>query len=302
MAVRALEDETAFPRTRPHLPSGIGWLLVAAIAFVALIVGAVGTLGYESIRSAADANTTNRQAASLDQGLQAQLNVESFSGGQIVGSLHTEGDFVDLAEHMGGILLSFTNGATREPGAQGHTADVMLGLSPGVGTTIPAGSYPIRCYRYTFGNASWSVQQSSIPCPARRTDGQPGSVQAQMGALLAIQPVLRGSPLHPAPAGYPLNAGGAQELLANLYIFPDNSPVSHPFILSGESGPGVFAAAIQRDGACFYLRMSAPSAAPPNQADALWLAPADDQTPTTCDAQHALSASGLYGINGAQEG
>src|ERR1700733_14127885 len=65
---------------------------------------------------------------------------------------------------------------------------------------------------------------------------------------------------------------------------------------------GLLAAAFQRDGACFYLRMSVPSAAPPGQADQVWLAPADDQTAAACDGRHALAASGLYGVNGAAEG
>jgi hypothetical protein len=48
--------------------------------------------------------------------------------------------------------------------------------------------------------------------------------------------------------------------------------------------------------------MSVPSAAPPGQADQVWLAPADDQTAAACDGRYALAASGLYPVNGAAEG
>jgi hypothetical protein len=269
---------------------------------VALVLGAVGTEGYQHVRAAFGAGATDNQATAVYQGLRSQLTVAAFSGGQIEGSLHTEGDLAGLVESEGGILLSFTSApAVGEPGGTGHTADVMLGLMPPSAPAVatPGAGYVVRCFRYTFGIATGSVRQSRISCPGRRTDGQPGSAEAQMGALLAAEPALRGNP---RSATYPLTRGGALSFLTDRYVAPADSDAPGAPSLSVATRRGLLAAAFQRDGACFYLRMSAPSAAPPGQADQVWLAPADDQTAAACDGRYALAASGLYPVNGAAEG
>lgn len=115
-------------------------------------------------------------------------------------------------------------------------------------------------------------------------------VEAWIGGLLAVQPTPTGA----APANYPLSIAGAREYLADHYIFPPEVSIFHPSKLSTARGGGVFAAAFQNDGACFYLRMSAGT-------DSLWLAPVDAQI-TSCTGKAALAASGRYGIDAATEG
>jgi hypothetical protein len=65
---------------------------------VALVLGAVGTEGYQHVRAAFGAGATDNQATAVYQGLRSQLTVAAFSGGQIEGSLHTEGDLAGLVE------------------------------------------------------------------------------------------------------------------------------------------------------------------------------------------------------------
>lgn len=291
MAVDALVQEPVLPRSR--VPRGAGWLLVAGVAIVSLLAGVGGTLGYQYLRWLTGASATNAQAARIDSGLAAQLSVTVFSEANFEGHANTEGDLVNLVEDSGGILLSFA-----EDREGNSVADVMLGLLP-AGGPVTAASYPVRCYSFTFGDLPSSIQQSGISCPARRTDGQPGSVAAQMGGLLAIGPV------HPGPskASYPVSEPGAQEFLASSFIA--GTRLSPAPVLSSRSGDGVFAAAFQRDGACFFLRMSAQPDAPANEVggppaddlDGLWPAPADDQAPGACTGAQALAASVLYGTN-----
>jgi hypothetical protein len=50
---------------------------------VALVLGAVGTEGYQHVRAAFGAGATDNQATAVYQGLRSQLTVAAFSGGQI---------------------------------------------------------------------------------------------------------------------------------------------------------------------------------------------------------------------------
>jgi len=73
-----LQPHPAAPR-RPWRPAGTGWLFVV----VALVLGAVGTEGYQHVRAAFGAGATDNQATAVYQGLRSQLTVAAFSGGQI---------------------------------------------------------------------------------------------------------------------------------------------------------------------------------------------------------------------------
>jgi hypothetical protein len=278
---------------RSGRPRRAGWLLVAGIAIVSLAAGIAGTLGYQHLRWLTGASSTNAQAARLDSGLSRQLSTMVFSEGNFVGHANTEGDLVNLVEGYGGIVLSFA-----EDRQDNVVADVMLGLMP-AGGGVQAAGYPVRCYSYSFGVLVSSIHHSDLPCPASRTDGQPGSVAAQMGWLLAIGPV------HPGPsqASYQLNLLGADEFLAHSFI--EGVRLSPAPVLASRASGDVFAAAFQRDGACFFLRMSSQSDAPANEIggppaddlDDLWLAPANDQAAGFCTGGQALAASGLYGTD-----
>jgi hypothetical protein len=282
MAVHSLELESVPPARSRH---SARWLLIAAVVIVALAVGSAGTIGYQYLRWLTGASATNAQAARISNELTAQLSAAVFAPGEATGHVRIEADLVNLVENSGGILLSFTTISA----AGDNVADVMLGLLSLPGSETPAASYQVRCYSYTFANTP-PVQQAGIRCPVSRTDGQPGSVQAQMGELLAIKPV------KPQPnASYPLNLQGAQQFLAKSTIV--GTPLSPAPALSTQSGGGYFAAAFQRNGACFFLRMSDAVDAPSGEADDLWLAPADEQAPGACKGEHALAASGLYGPN-----
>jgi hypothetical protein len=274
----------------------LGWLLVTAITVVAMALGAIGTIGYQHFRSYIDAipthaptagSATNAQAAGIDGQLVTQMTVVVFSPQDSDGHANTEGDLARLVESYGGMLLSFTQDSSGT-----NVAEVMLGLVPLPGVALGP-SYPVRCYRYAFANDPSSVQQPTrIPCPAHRTDGRPGSVRAQMGQLLAVSPVYPAQP----SAGYPLNASGAEEFLAKSWIA--GKRLSPPPALSSTSGGGVFAAAFQYHGACFFLRMSNFGyGSAPEQDQDLWLAPAVDQTAGGCAGGHALASSMLYGSN-----
>lgn len=288
-----MAERTSAPELRRPARAGLpGWgrWVVAVFIILALAESIGATTGLRHTSSAVGASPASDEATVIAKGIQAQLTTVVFSQGNFVGHANTEADLVNLVRGGGGILLSFTDGPANEPGG-GHTADVML---------LPYAGLAASCYRYTFGNAAaWSVQESGVPCPARRTDGQPGSVAAQAQELFAMMRVVL--PVQPK-AGYPLTEQGAQEFLARTARLPAQAGTLRLGMLGSDSRDGVLAAAVQVNGACFFLRMSAPSNAPPNEADDLWLAPFDDQAPGSCTGAHALAASELYGINPAQEG
>jgi hypothetical protein len=282
-------------------------LVGATFGFVVLVVlnvyvlRAVTSWGVKSIRSATASHPVDAQAARLAAELQDQLRVISWSPGHITGGWHTEGDFVVLTQSLGGAVLSFSNSGVGQPGGMvWHVADVMLGVIPPATqdgenvyddktttTTAPA------CYQLTFGDASLSVQPPvAVPCPMARPNGGQDSV-AWLAALLAA-----GSQASSAPSvGYPPSTAGLRDYVDESFrLSRTRTPA-----LSTATGGGVLAAAFRHDGACFYVRMSAQAIAPPAEADAVWLAPAQSQG-TACDGSAALAAAVLYGVNGASEG
>ena len=288
---------------RESLGPGVAVLAVIGVFALAIagvfVVKAVALSIYHHATSTLTPNPAGIRAAQLADGLRDQLRVISWSPGHITGSWRTEGDFVALTQSLGGAVLSLrTSGAGQRNGAV-HVADIML-LPTGneakggtaYGPPSPATTWP-SCYEITFGDSPPTVgQPAGIPCPVARPDGGPGSVQDWLGPLQAIRPPLRrGAP----PAADPLTPAGAREYLTREFVFA-RTPA-----LSTASGGGVLAAAFRYDRACFYVRMSAPSIAPVDEAYSIWLAPADAQG-SGCDGSAALAALALYGVDGAQEG
>jgi hypothetical protein len=276
-------------RTRRARP---GWGLAAVTAVASLAVGVGGTLGYGQLKSGSSASPVDAQAAKLAADLRAQLTPAVLSGGAKEGGWHSAGDFTALVQRDGGLVLSFGKG--NGSGGTAHVADVLLGLEPpgqdgGAVSYLSSGSGDVRCYQFTFGDyASSPVTTSDIACPDARLDGQPGSLEAWLAGLFSAQSTqARQSAAAYSPASSGLRAFLATSSTADLSLAAEN---------------GLAAAAFRNaDGDCFYARVSAPSAAPPNEAATLWLAPADAQA-SGCTGQAALAASALYGINAAAEG
>ncbi|MFI8765690.1 hypothetical protein ACIGN6_12310 [Streptomyces sp. NPDC053792] len=272
---------------------GAGWraLLFTATALVAGATGVAGTLLQQSL-TAPDTSGVDAQAAKIAEHLRGDLHAGFYSGGgQTYGGQFTEGTIVaQVAEH-GGVLLSSDTERTQADGVL-HTAEVMLGLTPPARETVAAEAYPVHCYRYTFGVGSSTVKQSGMPCPASRTDGRPGSLAAQMGALLTQQRISASV----TTAGYAHSARGAVDFLKDKGLTVTGDKVSA--ISGGATGDDVYAVALRINGTCHYLRMD-PS---PTASDLtpLWPAPADEQTP--CDTRQATSAATLYGIDPAKPG
>ncbi|MEU9173675.1 hypothetical protein AB0D34_38915 [Streptomyces sp. NPDC048420] len=261
-------------------------LSYAVTALVAGAVGAGGTLGYQRV-TAPDTSAVDAQAAAIAQDLRQDLNVGFHSGGGTYGGQFTEGTLVAQVEAHGGALLS-----VRSAGPT-HTAEVMLGLVPPSGTTVDADAYPVRCYRIAFARGAYSVQRTTIACPATRPDGQPGSVAAQLGGLLARQPDTASDYRKVSAVGYDHTPKGATEFLKGKGLVSARDTVT---ALSGKAAADdVYAAALRLNGVCHYLRMSSDADLIP-----LWTAPAAEQR--TCDAQQAVTASDLYGSDPAKEG
>ncbi|MBO0916891.1 hypothetical protein [Streptomyces laculatispora] len=99
---------------------------------------------------------------------------------------------------------------TRQQVAPDHDRLVaMPGLLPPGTEAVTADAYPVRCYRYSFSFGAHSVKQSTMACPASRTDSKPGSLTAQLGALLARQPTEANVYRQTATAGYAHTPQGA---------------------------------------------------------------------------------------------
>ncbi|WP_159006809.1 hypothetical protein [Streptomyces sp. NRRL S-813] len=282
---------------RPHAEQRRRGALVRGLLFVltALVAGAGGvggTLAYQRV-TAEDTAAVDAQADRLAEDLRADLNVGFYSPGQTYGGQFTEGTLVAQTEAHGGVLLS--SGTTPGgPGGRTHTMTVMLGLVPPETGTVDAHAYPVRCYRYTFAVGTYSVKKAAVDCPAVRSDGRPGSLVAQMGALLAQQST--GASRRMATAGYPHTARGAVDFLRDKRLVAAQDTVSE--VSGGPAGGGVDVFALRVDGTCHYLRMDSSSTA--SRLVPLWLAPADEQG--TCDMSQARAASALYGIDPAKAG
>ncbi|MFD5633577.1 hypothetical protein ACFWJM_05450 [Streptomyces sp. NPDC127077] len=270
-------------------------LVRAATVLVASAVGVAGTLLYER-DAPPDTSAVDAQAAGLAEDLRGDLNAGFYSGGRAYGGQFTEGTLVAQVERHGGALLSVA-GAQDRSDPFGHTAQVMLGLVPPGKGTVAAGAYPVRCYRYTFGLGSHSVDQSAMTCPASRTDGKPGSPVAQMGALLARQPTSPYAYRAMTTEGYAHTPKGALDFLEDKRLVGAKDTVS---MVSGQAvGDGdVYVLALRINGVCHHLRMESSSAA--SGFVPLWAAPADRQK--TCDVRGAAAAATLYGVDPAKAG
>ncbi|NEB00148.1 hypothetical protein [Streptomyces sp. SID13726] len=262
-------------------------LPVAATALVAGAAGVGGTLGYQGL-TAPDTSAVDAQAAAIVQDLGKDLDAGFYSaGGGTYGGPFTEGTLVARVEEHGGALLS-----VRSAGLN-HTAEVMLGLEPPRGTTVDPDAYPVRCYRISFARGTHSVRRADVGCPATRTDGRPGSLAAQLGALLARQPDTASGYRATSSSGYDHTPEGVTRFLHDKRLVAAGDTVTG---VAGEAaGADVYAAALRINGVCHYLRMSTDADLIP-----LWAAPADEQQ--GCDAGHAVTASALYGSDPAKEG
>lgn len=274
---------------RGALVRGLPFVLTALVAGAA---GVAGTLVYRGT-AAEDTAAVDAQAGRLAEDLRADLNAGFSSPGQTYGGQFTEGTLVTQAEAHGGVLLS-SDTAPGGPGGRTHTMTVMLGLVPPQAGTADAHAYPVRCYRYTFALGTYSVEKAALDCPAARTDGRPGSLVAQMGALLARQST--GASRRMATAGYPHTARGAVDFLRDKRLVAAQDTVGE--VSGGPAGGGVDVFALRVNGTCHYLRMDSSSTA--SRLVPLWLAPADEQE--TCDAARARAASALYGTDPAKAG
>ncbi|MER6238568.1 hypothetical protein ABT185_21315 [Streptomyces clavifer] len=285
--------EPAAGQTRRR-STGARALMLTATALVAGATGVAGTLLHQNV-TAPDTSAVDAQAAALAQDIRGDLTTGFASPGRTYGGQFTEGTIVAQVVAHGGALLR----AGPEQGRSGghvHTAEVMLGLlPPGTGTVDPD-AYPVRCYRYTFGFGAHSVKQSTMPCPASRIDGNPGSPAAQMGVLLAHRPSGTYVYRKMATAGYAQTPQGVTDLLNDEGLVAAGDNVRMASARAGGDDVHVFALRI--DDACHYLRMdSSPSAA---RLVPLWLAPADEQE--ACGVKQALAAATLYGIDPAKAG
>ncbi|WP_225804502.1 hypothetical protein [Streptomyces sp. NK15101] len=265
-------------------------LLFAATALAAGAAGVAGALLHRWA-TAPDTSAVDARAAAFAEHLRGDLNAGFHSGGQPHGGKFTEGTLVARAGSHGGVPLS----ARHRPAGGTHTAEVMLGLVPPDGETVAADAYPVRCYRYTFGRGPHSVEQSDMPCPTSRTDGRPGSLTAQMGALLAQGPTGPSAHRRTATAGYAHTPRGALKFLKEKGLIAPGTKVAG---ISGQAaGAGVYALSLRIDGACHYLRMD-PS--PTSDLVPLWPARADEQETRT--ARQAATAATLYGVDPAKLG
>lgn len=294
-AVQDQQDSRPDPGQAPgERGAVVRLLLFAGTALVAAAVGVTGTLLYQRF-TAPDTSGVDAQAAELAKDLRDDLRAGFYSPGHTFGGQFTEGTLVAQVEEHGGVLLSA--GAARGQGrTDPHTFDVMLGLVPPARDTVAAGAYPVRCYRYTFALGAYSVEQSGLTCPALRTDGRPGSIETQMGALLAQQPTTTSAYRRMPTAGYAHTTQGAQDFLKDERLVDAKDIVDK---VSGRAeGADVYALALRINGVCHYLRMdSSPSA---SHLIPLWAAPADEQEP--CDVNRAVAATTLYGIDPAKAG
>ncbi|MFE7751287.1 hypothetical protein [Streptomyces sp. NPDC057428] len=273
---------------------GLQVLLVTVTALVAGTAGVAGTLLYQE-RTAPDTSAVDAQAAGLTQDLRDDLHAGFWSPGHTFGGQFTEGTIVAQVEAHGGALLSAGTGQGRS-GGQVHTAEVMLGLLPPGTETVAPDAYPVRCYRYTFGFGAHSVTRSTMACPASRTDGEPGSLAAQMGELLARQPSGAYAHRQTATAGHSRTPQGALNLLKDERLVSAHDTVR---VVSGKAdGDDVYVLALYINSACHYLRMDSSSSA--SHLVPLWLAPADEQR--TCGVKQAMAASHLYGVDPAKAG
>lgn len=275
---------------------GAGWriLLFTVTALVAGAVGVAGTLLYRRT-SARDTSAVDAQAAEIAEALRGDLNAGFYSGGGTYGGQFTEGTLVDHVEAHGGALLSATTVQGRRVGDP-HTATVMLGLVPPGTEGVDAHAYPVRCYRYTFGIGASSVKQSTIGCPALRSNRRPGSLAAEMGALLVRQPTGPFMYRRMGTGGYPHTPQGAMDFLRDKRLVASGDTVT---VLSGKAdGGGVYVLALHINGTCHYLRMDSSSSA--SDLIPLWLAPADEQD--ACGVNQAVAAASLYGIDPAKVG
>ncbi|MFF7139053.1 hypothetical protein ACFZBZ_42960 [Streptomyces sp. NPDC008196] len=256
-------------------------------ALVAGAAGVGGTLGHQWL-TAPDTSAVDAQAAAIVQDLRKDLNAGFYSaGGGTYGGPFTEGTLVARVEAHGGALLS-----VRSAGLN-HTAEVMLGLEPPTGAAVDADAYPVRCYRISFARGTHSVRDTGITCPTGRTDGEPGSLAAQLGGLLARQPDTASDYRAMSVSGYDHTAAGATRFLHDKRLVAAKDTVTD---VSGEAaGDGVYAAALRVNGVCHYLRMSADADLIP-----LWTVPAAEQK--SCTARQAVTASELYGSDPAKEG
>ncbi|MEE1666380.1 hypothetical protein RCR19_12720 [Streptomyces sp. WAC07094] len=269
-------------------------LLLSVTALVACATGVAGTLLFQRT-TAPDTSAVDAQAAGLAEDLRGDLNGGFYSGGGTYGGQFTEGTLVARVETHGGALLS-AGAAQGGPGGTVHTAEVMLGLFPPSSGTVAANAYPVRCYRYTFGVGTYSVKQSVTSCPATRTDGRPGSLAAQMGALLTRQPTGPHAYRQTATSGYAHTPQGALDFLKDKHLVAAGDAVT---VVSGTAaGDGVYVLALRINGACQYLRMdSTPTSA---RLIPMWTAPAVEQEP--CTVKRAVAATELYGIDPAKAG
>lgn len=294
-AVEAQQNQSPRPGQTRKRGAGRQALLLTVTALVAGATGVAGTLLQQRI-TAPDTSAVDAQAAELAQDLRHDLNAGFWSPGKTFGGQFTEGTLVSHAQAHGGALLS-VGSQEGESAARTHTATVMLGLLPPPGAkTVAANAYPVRCYRYTFALGVHSVHQSTTDCPTSRTDDKPGSLVAQMGALLARQPTGTNLYRQTPTTGHPHTPAGAADLLKDKRLVSAEDTVR---VIAGKAaGKDVYVLALRVNGSCHYLRMdSSPSA---SRLIPLWLAPADEQEP--CDADQAATASALYGIDPAKAG
>ncbi|WP_327338013.1 hypothetical protein OG384_19185 [Streptomyces sp. NBC_01324] len=294
-AVDAQQDRSATPPGQTGR-RGIGRqiLLLTVTALFSGAAGVAGTLLQQRLASP-DTSAVDAQAAELAENLRHDLNAGFWSPGSTYGGQFTEGTLVSHAEAHGGVLLSA--GTEREKsGGNVHTAQVMLGLLPPGKNTVDANAYPVRCYRYTFAFGAHSVHQSTMDCPTTRTANQPGSLVAEMGALLARQPTGTNMYRQTPTEGHPHTPAGAVDLLKDKRLVSAGDTVR---VIAGKSaGNGVYALALRINNGCHYLRMDAASSA--SRLIPLWLAPADEQE--ACAADRAVAAATLYGIDPAKAG
>ncbi|QBJ89084.1 hypothetical protein D0Z67_01285 [Streptomyces seoulensis] len=267
--------------------------LLAVTTLVAAAAGVAGTLVYQKC-TVPDTSSVDAQAAELAGDLRGDLNAGLYSGGSSYGGQFTEGTLVAQVEAHGGVLLSASTKRNQASGIV-HTADVMLGLVPPGTEPVVADAYPVNCYRYTFGVGMYSVKRSGITCPSSRTDGRPGSLTAQMGALLTRRPTGIFAYRQVASKGYAHTPQGAVEFLKEQHLVTARDVVNS--VVGTADGDGVYVLALSINDACHYLRMdSSPTA---SRLIPLWAAPADSQS--VCGVRQAVAAAGLYGIDPAKQ-
>ncbi|MFF3891067.1 hypothetical protein [Streptomyces sp. NPDC001914] len=269
-------------------------LVWTGTVLVASAMGAAGALVHQRDTSV-DTSAVDAQATELTEDLRGDLNAGFYSGGRAYGGQFTEGTLVAQVEAHGGALLSVGK-ARDQSDPHVHSAQVMLGLVPPEKGAVAADAYPVRCYRYTFALGSYSVDRSAMTCPASRTDGKPGSLTAEMGALLARQPTGPYAYRPMTTGGYAHTPQGALDFLKDKRLVGAKDTVS---AVSGRTEDGdVYVLALRINGVCHQLRMDSSSAAA--RFIPLWAAPADRQN--TCDAKRAAAAATLYGTDPAKAG